>query len=456
MEDARICAPGSGAPRNSEEAAREIFQTALRAVDPYQAVRAHAGTLFSELRNGSFGRLILVSFGKAAYPMARALTDEAGDLVAAGMVITKYGHLEAGGLPEAIATREAGHPVPDASGVAATREVVGLLAGSDPGTLTVCLISGGGSALFVAPYDPITLSEKQEVTRLLLRGGADINEMNAVRKHISSVKGGRLAGLAYPGRVVSLILSDVIGDPLDVIASGPTAPDSSTYGDAWDVLSKYGLTNEVPPAVAALLRRGMAGAVPETPKEGDVIFDRVDNIIVGNNRIATEAARKEAHNFGFDSRVISSEVTGEARLVARRLALLALNERDALSRAEGKRFCLISGGEPTVTVTGGGLGGRNMELALAFALEIEGKDGITFLSAGTDGTDGPTDAAGAVVDGATASTARAMGLDPERFLADNDAYNFFKQAGGLFITGPTGTNVMDLHISLIEAPPERG
>ncbi len=438
-----------------KDAVRDIFYAALEAVDPYQAVKSHAEMVTSFFRSGRFHKIILISFGKAAYPMTRALIDHARDAIISGMVITKYGHTGRDALPDRIVVREAGHPVPDLKGYAATKQAMAMVARGDPRTLVTCLISGGGSALFVAPYGDVTLAEKQEVTRLLLKGGAGINEINAVRKHISAVKGGRLTGLIHPGKTLSLILSDVIGDRLDVIASGPTAPDNTTYADACEVIAKYGLVEETPRSVLTLLRRGTEGKEPETPKEGNPIFAGVDNIIVGNNKMATNTAKEKAEALGYSSEVLSTEIEGEARTVARRLADRAKKRLEVLRSAEGpggREGCLISGGEPTVTVTGKGLGGRNTELALAFAMEIEGVEGITFLSAGTDGTDGPTDAAGAIVDGSTVTRARELGLDPEWYLNNNDSYNFFKQSGGLFMTGPTGTNVMDLHITLIRRP----
>jgi glycerate 2-kinase len=437
---------------NRNEAVTEIFNAALKAVDPYECVKAHAGSIVSAYGAGKFDRMLVVGFGKAAYLMTKALSDYVGDVITTGLVITKYGHTGSSSLPERVLVREAGHPVPDENGYLATMEAIKLISGCDTRTFIVCLISGGGSALLVAPYGDITLSEKQSATRLLLKGGADISEINTVRKHISSVKGGRLAELAHPSRVVSLILSDVVGDRLDVIASGPTVPDSSTYVDAFKVITKYGMVREMPRFILNVLEGGVKGRVPETPKAGSPVFEKVDNIIVGNNRMAVEAAREMAESLGFAATVVSSTIVGEARSVAHELAGLAKASRGSTNFGDRKGLCLISGGEPTVTVTGKGLGGRNMELALAYAMEIEGFGDITFLSAGTDGTDGPTDAAGAVIDGTTTARARAEGLDPFEYLTNNDAYNFFKNAGGLFVTGPTGTNVMDLHVALIRNP----
>ncbi len=430
----------------------DIFDAALAAANPYECVTRHIPSISRIYRDGGFSRLILISFGKAAYLMAKAVSDQMPQALSHGIVITKYGHTQEAALSPVVELFEAGHPVPDENGLAATGRVIDLLKSSDENTLVLCLVSGGGSALFLDPFPPVTLAEKQEVTTLLLRGGADIEELNAVRKHISLVKGGRLAELAYPAKVISLILSDVIGDRLDVIASGPTAPDESTFSHAIEVIRKYGLSDRIPVSVMNLLDAGAGGGLPETPKQGNLIFDHVENIIVGSNGKATETARQKAVEMGFDTTIISSELQGEARIIGRELAVKAREVARArqVSQGPARPICLIWGGETTVTVSGSGKGGRNTELALAFAIEMEGIPGISFLSAGTDGTDGPTDAAGAFADGETARHARRGGHDPEKYLASNDSYNFFREAGGLLITGPTGTNVMDIQIILIE------
>jgi glycerate-2-kinase len=453
--------------QNLKKLAAEIFYAALKAVDPYNAVRLFTDKIRSAYHDGGFERLVVIGFGKAACNMARAVEDDLGDLIDTGVLITKYGHAvhnppakaEPGGRASAyhldpvfrsggsaLKIYEAGHPIPDESGLRSTEETIDLLKKADEHTLVICLISGGGSALLVSPYEGVSLSEKQRITELLLKAGADIYELNAVRKHLSRVKGGRLGKIAYPAKVISLILSDVIGDRLDVIASGPTTPDRSTYKDAVEVLEKYNLLNKSPEAVLRLLYSGLKGDIPETPKEDDRIFERVENIIIGSNRKALEAAKTRAESMGFKAEIISSEITGEARDAGRRLADIARSRR---SSSSDRLDCIISGGETTVTVKGNGMGGRNMELALSFAIEIEGIDGITLLSAGTDGTDGQTDAAGAIVDGETVIKARAIGLNPEEYLYNNDSYNFFKKIDGLFITGPTGTNVMDIQIMVM-------
>ena len=345
---------------------------------------------------------------------------------------------------------EAGHPIPDLNGLRATREVIAMLEEADERTLVVCLISGGGSALLVAPKGGILLDDKQGITQHLLEAGATIYELNTVRKHISDVKGGRLAGLTYPARLISLILSDVVGDRLDMIASGPTSPDGTTYRMALDVIEKYGATDKLPGRVMEALEGGLKGTVPDTPKEGDRIFTKVDNIIVGSNLKAARAARSRAKELGFNTTILSNEIQGEASEAARWLARKAIDAKTSLQGKDGEQICLISGGETTVTVKGNGKGGRNMELALSFALEIKGIHGISLLSAGTDGTDGPTDATGAIVTGDTVAKANSLGLNPSAYLENNDSYSFFSETGELLITGPTGTNVMDLQLILVE------
>jgi glycerate 2-kinase len=424
----------------------DMFYASLQAVDPYKSTSLYTDKIRSVFQSGQYKKLMVIGFGKASCPMAKPLEDQLFDLINSGIVITKYKHCPSPYMLKKIRIFEAGHPIPDENGLRATEAIINLLKGVDKDILLICLISGGGSALFVSPYEGITLNEKQKVTELLLKAGANISELNTVRKHISKVKGGRLAEIAYPAKIISLILSDVIGDRLDVIASGPTAPDKMKYNEALKVLEKYGLIALTPTSVLETLHKGANGLIPETPKEGYKAFRNVENIIIGSNRKALEAAKTKAENLGFQAEILSSEISGEARDVGRWLAKKAIEAKGKGQRAK----CLISGGETTVTVKGNGLGGRNMELALSFAMEIEGIDGITLLSAGTDGTDGPTDAAGAIVDGETVKKVKAVGLNPEEYLKNNDSYNFFKKFDGLFVTGPTGTNVMDIQIMVVE------
>ena len=438
--------------------AYDIFTAALAAADPYRAVLNAIGLAGDELRIGGgsyglgrFNRLLVVGAGKASAQMARAAEELLGDRISDGLIIVKHGHTAA---LERIRQIEAGHPVPDEAGMRGTREIIKLLNGLDEQTLVLCLFSGGGSALLVSPVEGITLSDKQAVTNVLLRAGATIQELNAVSKHLSAVKGGRLAETAFPATLITLMLSDVIGDQLDVIASGPTVPDSTSFRDALDVIHKYSLEQKIPGSVFSLLHLGVAGMIPETPKSGAAFFQRTRNTIVGSIQQSLEAALKRAAELGYQSEIIASGLCGEARDAARMLARTALRARDALK--PGEQRCLLSGGETVVTVRGNGTGGRNQELALAFALEISGEQGITMLSAGTDGTDGPTDAAGAMVDGDTPGIARSFGLDPAAYLENNDSYTFFRRlddrSGERYHlkTGPTGTNVMDIQILLIE------
>ncbi len=437
---------------------RELFGAALEAVDPYQAMRQALQRSGSSLRCGGraydldgFDRILVIGAGKAAAAMGRAIEEILDDRDIHGILVTKTG----GGAPLArVDLREASHPVPDSRGIEATSAMLSLLAQADARTLVLCLLSGGGSALLVAPVAGTTLADKQAVTNLLLRAGADIGELNAVRKHLSAVKGGGLGRKACASTLVTLILSDVLGDRLDVIASGPTVPDGSTFGEAWAVLEKYRLTALVPEAVRNRLQRGLAGIEPETPKAGDPCFVNKYPLIIAGLGQALAAAGAKARYLGLAPEIVSAELRGEAREAAHFLAERARALKQTLR--PGERRCLLSGGETTVTVTGAGTGGRNQELALAFAREIAGTEGITLLSAGTDGTDGPTDATGAVVDGTTVQGAAERGLDAAAHLERNDSYVFFDRYDALnggrshVKTGPTGTNVMDLQIMLVE------
>lgn len=442
----------------------EIFNAALAAVDPYaavlNAVRLEQNTLHAAGANYSldaFRHIAVVGAGKSAARMALAMEQLLGDRISAGLVITKYGHaLEAGSVRQL----EAAHPVPDIAGLEATQQLLQLVRDADEHTLVICLLSGGASALLVAPAKNLALQDKQQATSLLLKAGASINELNAVRKHLSAVKGGRLAQVIHPARLLTLILSDVIGDRLDVIASGPTAADDSNYADALAVIDKYDLRAQMPPPVMQHLQRGREGELAETVKRGEPCLATTRNVIIGSLDQALSAAADKARELGYITEITGSELQGEARETAHTLAQHA---RAALATLQpGERHCLVSGGETTVTVQGTGKGGRNQELALAFALEMEGFSGVSLLSAGTDGSDGPTDAAGAIVDGKTCAQARRLGINPARHLNNNDSYSFFSQLDALtgsashFITGPTGTNVMDIQLMLLQTPTKEG
>ncbi len=429
-----------------------IFRAALKAADPMEAVlrllRLERGSLIAGRRRyplDQFANIHVVGAGKASATMARAVERLLGARVRGGLVNVKYGHLA---RLRRVELNECGHPVPDMAGVRGARRIAALARAAGERDLLLCLISGGGSALLPAPAEPVTLDEKQATTKLLLACGANIHEINAVRKHISTIKGGQLARLAAPATVVSLLLSDVIGDDLDVIASGPTAPDSSTFAAAQRILEKYSLFDQAPPAVRERLQRGARGEIPETPKPGDELFRRTQNLVVGSNRLAVDAAVSEARKLGYRTLVLSTLIEGETRDIARMHAAIA-REMAASGRPLKPPACLISGGETTVTLHGDGLGGRNQEFALAAAVDLAGHDGVVVLSGGTDGTDGPTDAAGAIADGRTMARAAALGLDARHFLARNDSYHFFAPLGDLLKTGPTGTNVMDVRVLLV-------
>jgi hydroxypyruvate reductase len=338
--------------------------------------------------------------------------------------------------------------LPDEAGSRGAGEIVRLLGKTGERDLVIFLISGGGSALLPLPAEGLTLGDKQNLTERLLECGASIQEINALRKHVSRVKGGRLAGLAYPSTLISLILSDVVGDDLDSIASGPTVPDTSTFADCRNIIAKYGLERKLTPAIVRHIERGTRGEAKETPKPGDPAFGRTQNVVVGSNIAAAVAAKEKASQLGYNSLILSTFIEGETEAAAKLHAAIA---REIISSGNPAvpPACVISGGETTVTLEGKGTGGRNQEFALAAAIDIDGLENVLVLSAGTDGTDGPTDAAGALADGATMERARKLGLDAHRHLRENDSYNFFKPLGDLLITGPTNTNVMDLRVLLI-------
>jgi glycerate 2-kinase len=429
----------------------DILSAALAAVDPARALRQNVSLQGDSLRIGQrnydlsgYKRVFVVGGGKAGSPMVVAIEEILGQRVTAGLVNVKHGYLP----PEdAIVRRveivQAGHPTPDEAGRRGAERMVEMLSGLTERDLVICLISGGGSALMTLPQPTISLADVQALTGALLRCGATINEINTVRKHISRIKGGQLARLVHPARVVSLILSDVVGNPLDVIASGPTVPDTTTFAQAYGVLEKHDLLDRVPASIVKHLAAGVAGKTAETPKEGEAIFATVYNLIVGSNEIAARAALNRARELGFNTQLLSTYVEGEAREVAKVLAAIA-KEMAQSGQPVPRPACLVVGGETTVTITGEGKGGRNQEMALAAAMALQGWKDVMVVTLATDGTDGPTDGAGAVATGETAAWARELGLDPEQYLAGNDSYHFFQALGELIVTGPTNTNVNDL------------
>ena len=439
--------------QGQEKALEDIFKAGVKAVDPERAVQKYVRRQGNQLFVGdcsyildSYKRIFLIGAGKGTAPMAKAVEDILGPYLNNGWIVVKYGH----GLPlKKTDIMEAGHPIPDKAGLEAAEELLKQAQECTEEDLIICAFSGGGSALLPAPFPPLTLDQKQETTRLLLECGATINEINSIRKHLSRSKGGWLAKEAYPATVVSLLLSDVIGDRLDVIASGPTVPDESTYSDCIKIIDRYELSDRLPKSVADYFKKGAAGSLPETPKAGDPVFSKVQNLIVGNNRESLLAARERAISLGYNTIILSSQIEGEAREVAQVFAAIG-KEISQANLPISPPACIIAGGETTVTIQGRGKGGRSQELALACAIAIDGWKGISLLSAGTDGTDGPTDAAGAIVNGTTCKRARQANLYPRDFLLANDSYTFFESLGDLLKTGPTRTNVMDIICMLVD------
>lgn len=446
----------------------DIFRAGIERVNPRELiiaglqVKGNRLTVESETTSltldlNKFDRIVVLGTGKATASMAAGLEEVLGDRISEGLIVVKYGHTED---LSRIRSIEAGHPIPDEQGMSGADAVEEIARRADERTLVLNLISGGGSALLPAPFRAgeglgqiaITLEEKQRTTQALLACGATIQEVNCIRKHISRLKGGRLAALLHPARSVNLILSDVVGDRLDTIASGLCVPDETTYAQALSIVGKYGIEDQLPPRILELLRRGADGEIAETPKPGDPVFSGVDNVLLGTNYTALNAAAGKAADLGYTPVMLSSRIVGEAREVAKVLAAVALDRRslDLLAR---RPACLLCGGETTVTIRGRGLGGRNQELALSFLQELAdagaGARDIFFLSAATDGNDGPTDAAGAFASLEIAEKVRGQDLSIGRSLEDNDSYHFFESIGYLFKTGPTNTNTCDLQICLI-------
>lgn len=449
----------------NQKSAESIAEAALKRVDPVTMItdcltlsgstlqiRTEKQSLSFDL--GRFKRIIVLGAGKAGASMAHGVEQVLGDRIETGLVVVKYEHVRE---LERIELLEAGHPVPDENGVAAARRIVQLAESADEQTLCLVLISGGGSALLTLPASAegveVTLEDTQKTTELLLEAGTPIQEINCIRKHISAVSGGRFCRSLQPATTVSLILSDVVGDELESIASGLTCADPTTYDDAWEIAERYRIADRLPHSVRRILEAGRKGEIPETPKEGESAFERVHNVLIGTNALALEAAATRARELGYNTLILTSQLTGEAREIARFFSGIA---RD-LVRSETlqpRPACILAGGETTVTLHGSGKGGRNQEMALAFLAEVAARPhaftGVTFLSTATDGNDGPTDAAGAYASGDIAEKARAADLSINAYLAANDSYHFYDRLGALYKTGPTNTNVCDLQILLVE------
>ncbi len=435
--------------RKARMLALTSLEHALKAIDPKQIIKLKVKLKNSKLLVDDysfdlnyFENVYVVGGGKASGSMAEALEQILGDHIKDGLVNVPHGCIH---KTEIIKFQGASHPVPDEAGVKGTKRIVELAEKAKENDLVICLISGGGSSLMPLPRKDVSLADKKEITDMLLKSGATINEINTVRKHISSIKGGWLAKKTYPATILNLILSDVIGDPLDFIASGPTVPDSTTFKDAIKVLKKYNLWAKAPASIRKVLSDGEKGIIPETPKPDDKAFQKVFNVILGNNRTASIAAYNYLKAEGSNTLLLTATLEGEARHAGIMMASI-IQEINASGNPLKKPAAIVAGGETTVTVTGDGLGGRNQELALAAIRKISGIEGAVLASLSTDGVDGPTDAAGAIVDGKTLAKARKMGLAPEEYLAENNSYNFFSKLGDLIFTGQTGTNVNDITV----------
>ena len=433
--------------------AATLFNSALGAVNAFTAIkkccRRESETLYVENRSfdlTTFNHIYVIGAGKATALMAAAIEEILEGKITDGIINVKYGHT----APlNKITLIEAGHPIPDTNGYQGARGMIRLAERAGVDDLIICLLSGGGSALLPVPADSISLSDKQQTIATLLSCGASINEINALRKHMSMIKGGRLTETSWPATVITLIISDVVGNRVDIIASGPTVGDPDTFEKCMNIVRKYDLGNRIPPSVLSHFRDGVKGKVPDTPKPGQAIFEKTLNVVAASNTEALTAAAGKAQTLGYNPLVLSSMIEGDAREAARFHIAIAREIRKT-GNPVPPPACILSGGETTVVLKGNGKGGRNQEFALTAAIEIADYDHITVLSGGTDGTDGPTDAAGAIVDTHTTHKAIDCGLNPSEFLQNNDSYHFFQKTGDLLMTGPTGTNVMDLRILLIK------
>lgn len=425
---------------------------ALNAVSPAALISKHfsfngeiitAGDLSISLDD--VDNIYVIGAGKASAAMASEIEGILGDRITGGHIVVKYGHC----VPlKKITVTEAGHPLPDSNGFKASLDIEKIARSAGVNDLVICLLSGGGSALLADVPGTISQDDLMRTNDLLVRCGADITEINTVRKHLSGIKGGRLASKVYPARLLNLILSDVPGDSPEVIASGPTYPDSTTFSDAMRVISDHGLQRDLPASILAYLIMGEEGLIPESPKQGDPVFENVHNLLIGNNRTALDAAAKKAVESGFRTVTIKDDMKGDTK----EYSLLIVQDVIKCSESDEilKPACLLFGGETTLKVAGSGMGGRNQHMALLIALHLKETEGITILAAGSDGSDGPTDAAGAVVDGGTLKIATDNNISAVDHLELFDSYNFFSIAGGHIKTGPTLTNVMDIVIAVIE------
>lgn len=431
---------------------QELFLTGLNAVRPDTALKRECRIKGNQLSIDEslfsldhFENIYIVGAGKGTAPMAKSMEEILGERLTGGIIVVKYGHTESLNKVQLI---EAAHPVPDEAGVQGAKKIIALAKKAGQNDLVICLISGGGSSLLPLPARDLTLEDKQLTTDVMLSCGANIHEINTIRKHLSEIKGGQLAESVFPATLISLIVSDVIGDKLDVIASGPTVPDSSAFSDCISILEKYNLKTQVPNEVISHLLKGTKGEIQETPKKDNSCFETVMQKIIARNSDALRAIENEARKKGFHTYLLSDSIQGEAKDVAKYITSLAKTGR-IKGETIKRPACIISGGETTVCLKGNGKGGRNQEMALAAAIELQDSSEMYFLSCGTDGNDGPTDATGAIVTHKTFAQAKILKLDPIEYLNNNDSYHFFEQIGGLIKTGPTNTNVMDVQILII-------
>jgi len=450
-----ILSNATGLDRKARMIMLDLLESAIRVVDGKESVISSVALKDGRISVGKFGialkgRVFVIGAGKASGKMAEGIESILLERIQAGYVNVLSGTENFFNLHK-IRVLPAGHPIPDVRTLEGTRKIVELVRKLDKSDVVITLISGGGSALMELPMPGITLEDLNRATKLLLECGARIQEINAVRKHISQVKGGRLARLCRPATVISLIISDVIGDPLDTIASGPTAPDTTTFQDAWDVLEKYDLLEKMPESIVKTIKKGIRGEIEDTPKPGDPLFEHVHNFIVANNEKALNAAAQQAKDLDLNALVLGSFIEGEARHVGQTLAGIAQGIKHQ-NVPISPPAVVLAGGETTVRVMGPGKGGRNQEVVLGSVEKIFGESGLCIASVGTDGIDGITDAAGAIADGKTLSRALNLGLKPSTFLNKNDSYSFFLALNDLIFTGPTLTNVMDVMGAVILEP----
>lgn len=436
---------------------KKIYTAAIEAVNPLKAIKRHLsinGAILKisdkdkkEIKSfnlDKFDRILVIGAGKATSAMAKAIEEIFGERISSGCICVKHGHIAELKRIEQI---EASHPIPDNEGMKGAEKIYNIIKGADKNDLIISLISGGGSALMPLPQSSIKLGDKQKTTDLLIKSGATIHEINSVRKHLSRLKGGNMARAAYPASVINLMISDVVGDDMDVIASGPFVPDTSDYNFALHVLDKYRLRKSIPLPVGIHIEEGAAGLHPENPGPGDHIFSGVTNLIIASNFLALKAAHEQAEALGYNSIILSSLIEGDTADTAHWHCRIA-REIDLTGNPLPRPACIISGGETTVKVRGRGKGGRNMEFAMHAAKGIDGLYKILIASIGTDGNDGPTDAAGAFSTGDTLKRIKEMSLNISNFIIDNNSYHLFEALDDLIITGPTNTNVMDVRIIL--------